>query len=158
MLHQLAYMSETEGRWSRADLLELLRLSRAKNTALGITGILLFRDGRFVQLLEGGRDEIDALYDTIRADVRHKDVTLLWRVKSKSRWFADWSMRFRDLEDDPVTVPGLTDLLRGPVNASALGYEVVQALWSELRQLGLAAEELDGVGVPRTRGRDVGHR
>jgi Sensors of blue-light using FAD len=136
MLHQLAYMSKTEGRWSRADLLELLRLSRVKNTALGITGILLFRDGTFLQLLEGGRDEVDALYDTIRADLRHKDVTTIWRIKSESRWFADWSMGFRDLEDDPVTVPGLTDLLRGPVDASALGYEVVQALWSELRQLG----------------------
>ena len=145
MLFQLAYMSKTEGPWARADLLELLRLAHAKNPLLGITGMLLFRDGTFVQLLEGERDEVEALYDTIRADVRHQAVTTLWRVESDSRWFADWSMGFRDLEDDPVTVPGLTDLLRGPVNASALGHEVVQELWSTLRKLGLDAVELDGV-------------
>jgi hypothetical protein len=158
MLFQLAYMSKTEERWDRTDLLELLRLSHAKNPALGITGILLFRDGMFVQLLEGGRDEVEALYDTIRADVRHKDVTTLWRIESDSRWFADWSMGFRDLEDDPVTVPGLTDLLRGPVNTSSLGHGVVQALWSKLRQLGSAARELDGGDAARSRSRDGGHR
>jgi hypothetical protein len=158
MLYQLAYMSKTEGRWSRADLLELLRLSHEKNPALGVTGILLFRDGTFIQLLEGGRDEVEALYATIRADVRHKDVTTIWRIESDSRWFTDWSMGFRDLEDDPVSVPGLTDLLRGPVNASALGHEVVQELWSVLRQPSSAPSELDEVGVPRTYGRDAGHR
>jgi hypothetical protein len=105
-----------------------------KNPALGVTSLLLFRDGTFIQLLEGGRDEVEALYDTIRADVRHKDVTTIWRFASDSTWSTDWSMGFRDLEDDPVSVPGLTDLLRGPVNASALGHEVVQELWSVLRQ------------------------
>lgn len=139
MLYQLAYMSTTERRWSQADLLELLMLSRARNPALGISGILLFRDGRFLQILEGGRDEVEALYDAIRADERHKEATTIWEMESDSRWFANWSMGFRDLEDDPMTVLGLTDVLRGTFDASALGREVVEAVWSALRELSLAA-------------------
>jgi Sensors of blue-light using FAD len=132
--YQLAYMSTTEGIWSRADLLELLRRAREKNAKLDITGILLFRNAGFLQLLEGAREEVESLYGAICADVRHVDVTLIWETEGTSRWFADWSMGFRDLEEDPVTEPGLTDILRGPVEASAFSREVVTVLWSLLRR------------------------
>ena len=119
--------------WTRHDLLELLRAARAKNQALGITGVLLHRQGRFVQLLEGGREEVHALYATIRADDRHRDVTLVWDAEGDARWFADWWMAFRDLEEDPVTEPALTDVLRGPSDASRFSHEVVLQLWTLLR-------------------------
>lgn len=132
MPYQLAYMS-TSSPWSRPDLLELLRAARAKNASLGITGVLLHRQGRFVQLLEGEADDVHALYATIRADDRHRDVTLIWDGRGDARWFADWWMAFRDLEEDPVTEPALTDVLRGPSDASRFSHEVVLQLWTLLR-------------------------
>lgn len=132
MPYQLAYMSRSS-RWSRSDLLELLRAARAKNASLGITGVLLHREGRFVQLLEGGDEEVHALYASIRADDRHRDVTLVWDDQAVTRWFGDWWMAFRDLEDDPVTEPALTDVLRGPADASTFSHEVVLQLWTLLR-------------------------
>lgn len=126
-------MSTTAEAWSRPDLLQLLRQARAKNRVLGVTGVLLFRGGTFLQLLEGERDDVETLYATIRSDVRHEDVTPIWETEGTSRWFGVWSMGFRDLEDDPVTVPGLTDILRGPVEASAFSHDVVSKLWSVIR-------------------------
>ena len=132
MPYQLAYMS-TSTPWSRPELLELLRAARLKNRSLGVTGVLLHRQGRFVQLLEGGGEEVQALYATIRADRRHRDVTLIWDDQGDARWFADWWMAFRDLEEDPVTEPALTDVLRGPADASTFSHEVVLQLWTLLR-------------------------
>jgi hypothetical protein len=132
MPYRLAYMS-TSSPWTRPDLLALLRAARTKNAALGVTGVLLHRQGRFVQLLEGGSEEVQALYATIRADPRHRDVTLVWDDQGDTRWFADWWMAFRDLEEDPVTEPALTDVLRGPADASTFSHEVVLQLWTLLR-------------------------
>ncbi|SDU90319.1 Sensors of blue-light using FAD [Microlunatus sagamiharensis] len=132
MPYQLAYMS-TSTPWSRPELLELLRVARAKNRSMDVTGVLLHRQGRFVQLLEGGDEEVRALYATIRADHRHRDVTLIWDDHGDTRWFADWWMAVRDLEEDPVTEPSLTDVLRGPTDASRFSHEVVLQLWTLLR-------------------------
>ncbi len=132
MPYQLAYLS-TSSPWSRDELLELLRRARVTNESLGITGVLLHRHGRFVQLLEGGRDEVTTLYATIRADVRHHGTTVIWDDDGGARWFTGWWMAFRDLEEDPVTEPALTDVLRGPVDASVFSHEVVLQLWTLLR-------------------------
>lgn len=132
MLYQLAYVSRAVGTWTRPDLIALLRQARVRNEARGITGVLLFRNGSFLQLLEGERDEVEALFDLILLDPRHEGTALIWDAEASHRWFADWSMGFRDLEQDPVTEPGLTDILRGPVEASMFSHEVITQLWTRL--------------------------
>lgn len=71
-------------------------------------------------------------------------MTLVWDAETSGRWFPGWSMGFRDLEEDPVTEPGLTDVLRGPVEASAFSHEVVLRLWSMLRPPGPPPGALPG--------------
>jgi hypothetical protein len=63
-------------RWE-AELLAILRKSKANNPALGVTGVLCFSEGIFLQVLEGGRSAVNRLYNRIAADDRHTQVELL---------------------------------------------------------------------------------
>jgi len=146
VLYQLVYTSTALRPWSRPELLGLLRQARANNARQDITGVLLLRGSGFVQLLEGTRDRVEPLYATIAADPRHARVTLVWDADASARWFPGWSMGFRDLEDDPVTEPGLTDVLRGPAEATAFSHEVVLQLWSMLRPPGPPPGPARGTG------------
>ena len=74
------------------ELLAILRKSKAGNPAAGITGVLCFSEGIFLQVLEGGRSPVNRLYNRIVADPRHTDVELLAYEEIGERRFAGWSM------------------------------------------------------------------
>jgi len=90
---QLVYISRAVGREPEVELPKILRLARGHNSEQGITGLLCFAYGRYVQVLEGGAKEVNALYLKIGADKRHEAVRLLKFSQSPSRMFALWSMR-----------------------------------------------------------------
>lgn len=93
-LMQVAYTSKARHSLSEQDLEELLAMARIKNKALGLSGLLLYQDGSFVQFLEGQHHVVDDLLQTIRADRRHDDLTLIWRREIEARDFEDWRMGF----------------------------------------------------------------
>jgi hypothetical protein len=92
MLVRLMYASRAADSVDQEALLAILRKSKAENTANGITGVLCFSGGIFLQLLEGGRQQVNALYNRIAADKRHLDVVLLSYEEIGERRFAGWSM------------------------------------------------------------------
>ncbi|NCT84247.1 MAG: BLUF domain-containing protein [Comamonadaceae bacterium] len=92
MLVRLMYASRATAALADADLAAILRTSRAHNPAEGITGLLCFADGVFVQVLEGGRDAVNARYKSIVQDVRHSDVILLSYDEITERAFPGWTM------------------------------------------------------------------
>ncbi|SDV01146.1 Sensors of blue-light using FAD [Microlunatus sagamiharensis] len=120
MLYTAVYVSSAVGSWSTPELSALLAQSRAKNTGLGITGVLLHREGSFMQVLEGEEDVVRPLYNVIAHDPRHADVVNVWSSLSPHRRFGDWSMGFRDLDSHPVDLPGYTDVLEAPPNHELL--------------------------------------
>jgi hypothetical protein len=73
-------------------LVAILRKSKANNPAAGVTGVLCFSEGIFLQVLEGGRSAVSQLYNRIATDDRHTDVTLLCYEEIGERRFAGWSM------------------------------------------------------------------
>ena len=73
---------------------DILAKARERNAAVGITGALLFTEGRFVQALEGERDQVRATYERIRKDPRHSDVDILSSQLAERRRFKEWSMAF----------------------------------------------------------------
>lgn len=96
-LYQIIYHSlATEAGMSPEALAELLRRARAYNQDHRLTGLLLYAaDTReFVQVLEGPRDEIEALYQRIARDPRHKHAFVLHEGPAASRMFPDWRMGF----------------------------------------------------------------
>ena len=70
----------------------ILMQSRLHNPESGITGILCYGGGVFLQAIEGGRMSISALYGQIQRDVRHADVVLLHYEEIMERRFGGWTM------------------------------------------------------------------
>lgn len=92
MLVRLIYASRAAQAVHHDTLHTLMKSSRAHNAAAGITGVLIFTDGVFLQLLEGGRNAVSALYNKITRDERHHDVVLLSYDEVAERRFAGWAM------------------------------------------------------------------
>jgi hypothetical protein len=94
MLVRLVYASRAEGEIDDALVTSIFERSRAYNLEHGITGILCTsaQGNVFLQVLEGGRAEVNRLYAGIVRDPRHRDVTLLDYAEIAQRRFASWRM------------------------------------------------------------------
>ena len=96
-------------RWAEADRSEARHCwprswpaSTRNNAAAGVTGFLLYREGWFLQALEGDLDAVDQAFDRIRRDRRHLDVRIVADEPAFERAFADWSMCAGHLADVPA--------------------------------------------------------
>lgn len=98
MLVRLVYASRAVDDVSQEQLLKILSQSKANNPESGITGVLCSSGPVFLQCLEGGRMQINALYNRIAADPRHSDVVILSYQEISERDFANWSMGVVNLE------------------------------------------------------------
>ena len=122
-MFSIIYVSSAVRLWTQIELLDLLAWSREHNADLGVTGMLLYKGGNFLQILEGEEEPTRGLYDRIGRDPRHHGIIVLLQGTTRSRHFADWSMGFGDL-DDPATVrdvPGYSDFLNTPLTAAEFG-------------------------------------
>lgn len=114
-MFSLIYISRESDQFTAARLLELLEQSRDRNKKLDITGLLLYRGGNFMQILEGRRDVVLDLHGSICRDRRHFRVVTVLQEGIKARKFPDWTMAFRDLEASKDELPvGYSDFLRDP--------------------------------------------
>lgn len=91
MLVRLLYASRAIDT-SPAAIDAILSQSRQYNPSSGITGILCYGGGIFLQAIEGGRTAISELYGHIQRDTRHKNVELLQYEEIAERRFAGWTM------------------------------------------------------------------
>ena len=73
-LRRLIYISSASGKFGQADLDAILAISRKNNSARGLTGMLLFHDGCFFQVLEGEAAIVERTFATISNDTRHGGV------------------------------------------------------------------------------------
>jgi hypothetical protein len=92
MLVRLLYASRAADHQSPEATEAILAKSRSHNPACGITGILCYGGGIFLQALEGGRTAVNDLYKHILNDPRHKDVVLLSYEEISERQFGGWTM------------------------------------------------------------------
>ncbi|WP_416393052.1 MULTISPECIES: BLUF domain-containing protein [unclassified Curtobacterium] len=102
MLVSIVYMSRAATPFDDAALAELLRASRLRNEALGVSGLLLAKNGRFMQLLEGPAWSVDDRFAAIARDPRHAELKSLVREDIDRRRFDGWSMAYRALDDADV--------------------------------------------------------
>lgn len=92
MLVRLLYASRAVAAFDQEELAAILRKSRAQNPERGITGVLCYSEGIFMQVLEGGREAVNALYNRIASDPRHARCEVLSYEEIDERKFAGWSM------------------------------------------------------------------
>lgn len=93
-MHHIIYMSWATREMSHTDLVALLQQARTTNEQLGITGVLVYGDQQFMQLLEGEQPVISTLYQRIAQDSRHRNVFKMADKAIQERTFQDWAMAF----------------------------------------------------------------
>jgi hypothetical protein len=97
MIVRCVYASRAAFPLGSALIEDILEKSRARNPAQGITGILCYSGDIFLQVLEGGRDEVCELYNAIVRDKRHENVRMLVFEEIRERKFCNWTMGHVDL-------------------------------------------------------------
>ena len=111
-LLRLIYVSTSINPFTDGELVDLLTLSRERNHAVGVTGMLLYNDGNWMQVLEGPPAAVRDTYARIRVDRRHQDVTKVVEDDVSERSFDQWSMGFRNLSlADANAIPGFSDFM-----------------------------------------------
>lgn len=93
----LIYVSSAVRSLTSSDIQDILRHSREANAKNEITGLLLFKDGNFMQVLEGDSELVDELHQKIENDPRHTGLVTLIRSPIANRSFSDWKMGFKNI-------------------------------------------------------------
>jgi len=126
----VVYVSTAVVPFSDEALLALLEKSRAKNTRLDLSGLLLYKDGHFMQALEGPDDAVRALYDVIGRDPRHQNVRALTVEPIAERQFPDWAMGFHTVTDEALrAIPGYSTFMDSPLETTAFWSDTSRAQW-----------------------------
>jgi hypothetical protein len=108
----LTYLSSATREFDEPELEELLATSRRNNIAAGLSGMLLYAEEHFIQTLEGEQEVVDAAFERIRRDTRHRNVIVALREDIAERTFPDWSMGFASLTaDETAAIDGFNDYL-----------------------------------------------
>ena len=118
IVFSLIYVSSAARVFSESELLDLLNRSREKNHRLNITGMLLYKDGNFMQALEGEQEQVRELYGKICGDPRHHGTLVLIQGPEERRQFPDWSMGFVDLNARAPAIPGVNRFLENGLRAT----------------------------------------
>ena len=100
---QLLYLSNAKPELKQAELDKILEVSRKNNPSRDITGLLVFANGVFIQVLEGPTSEVTNLFETICDDTRHQEVAMLGEYVGQERIFSKWSMGFLQSTFDELT-------------------------------------------------------
>lgn len=111
-MEYIVYVSTAKRLLSEKELIDVLKVSRTNNKKYNVTGILLYCQGTFMQVLEGDKNSIDQIYKAIELDTRHKNVIKLASGISKKRSFPDWSMAFASVT--PETLQEIEGFLSSP--------------------------------------------
>ncbi len=141
---QISYISSATAAMPTQDLLALLQQCRENNAGRGVTGMLLYANGTFLQVLEGPDQVVDDLVDVIKKDSRHTNIQMLYRKSIERRQYSDWSMGFKRLSDkDFKAIEGLRHFGEKDFNPEYLAQHsnVVQSLMNHYRK-----ERLNTIG------------
>ena len=130
------YSSVASDHFDEGDLPALLKHVRTANAAIGVTGMLAYINGNFLQVIEGSEASIDALFAKISKDDRHKRVFVIVREPIATRTFADWSMGFEALlPADVESLVGENDFFDSASCLDAMDPGIVKAILTSFRQV-----------------------
>ncbi len=132
---RLVYISQAVKPFSTDELMSLLRQCRQANATNKITGVLLYFNECFVQVLEGNEESVNKALQKIKRDTRHHNVTELERSYIKERHFPDWSMGFEEIDSAQLVglnIEGLNHFFEGnqPGKDDRLNRKLLSALMS----------------------------
>ena len=160
-LGYLTYSSSAVQRFSQAELKKLLEISRHNNSLRGVTGMLLYREGQFLQYLEGPRETVNDTFERIKKDDRHYGSQIVAQGPLPGRIFPEWSMGYKSLAGvRSRNTPGYSECLQPTFRPSGEGVLQVAlcGLTVLLRRFGSSVAPFlsrtlpGGLRLPRNRG------
>jgi hypothetical protein len=92
---QVVYVSAASHLMRESELLEIVETARVANSKLKVTGILLYGEGPFIQVLEGEAQVVERLLRKVKRDVRHRRFLILLDRVIHERDFEGWPMAFQ---------------------------------------------------------------
>lgn len=101
-LSYLIYISSAKNSLHEGDLCNILDESRERNKELNVTGMLLYMNDSFMQVLEGRHENVNHIYEKISQDPRHHDLHHLGTYPLKERNFSDWTMGFKKVDEHTI--------------------------------------------------------
>ena len=135
LVHCIYCSAHTQGELSADELGALLQASRLNNGKIGVTGMLLYRDGAFFQVLEGEPHVVEALFEKIAKDKRHNRIIKIILEPIDERAFAEWTMGHAQVtEKDLAEIPGLNDFFVRGTSYLDLGEGRAKALLAAFKE------------------------
>jgi hypothetical protein len=101
MLRRLAYVSFPAADLAPTEIGRIVHVSRVNNAARGLTGVLVYTGSDFAQMIEGRHEAVETLWQKLRTDVRHRDLTVFLDEPTERAWFETWRMGY--LYDDTLS-------------------------------------------------------
>lgn len=127
-LHQLVYTSTAKLPITYKEITDINSQAKLNNKGNHLTGVLLYQDGYFLQLLEGDQENVHNTFKKISKDRRHNTVKILVDQAVGKRLFPEWDMTLKSIQVlDPVLAAKVVSLLK---NESTEPTEILNALWS----------------------------
>lgn len=105
-LQQIVYISSAEHPFTDEEFAEMLAAIRKNNEQNGVTGMLLYKDGDFIQVIEGEEPVLTPLFKKICQDKRHYSIVEMMRKPIVERQFKEWSMGFHHINSDDPRLEG----------------------------------------------------
>jgi hypothetical protein len=102
-MYYIIYLSAGVNWFSEKELTDLLEISNINNSRNNITGLLLYSEGNFIQLLEGEEQDVKHAFERISKDQRHKGITIIASGTIEHRNFPEWAMGFKSIHANDLT-------------------------------------------------------
>ena len=128
MLTQLTYISSAVTEDLGDEIDQILESSVRNNKQQEVTGVLLYAQGTFFQVLEGSSENVKDVYTRILKDPRHKTVTKLHEAEIEERRFAEWSMGWSRIPDTHPNAERIAALGRRESYATGNKKEAIDTL------------------------------
>jgi hypothetical protein len=134
LVHIIYCSVSADAGFSAAQLEQLLEVCRRNNGKAGVTGMLLYQSPWFFQILEGEAVALDALYEKIALDKRHKRIMKIIQEPIEARDFGAWTMGRADLSlRELKRIPGLDDFFSSGTAWTELGEGRAKTLLNAFR-------------------------
>jgi len=128
MLFHLIYVSTAVSPRTLEDNALVLAQARRRNKRDDITGMLLYKNGYYMQVLEGDEEKVMDVFAVIKKDIRHHSVDVLRTEYIQHRDFPDWTMGFTDVDGfDGEDVPGFSRFLEHDFDSRYFAEDSVEA-------------------------------
>ncbi|WP_295905308.1 BLUF domain-containing protein [uncultured Bdellovibrio sp.] len=132
-IFHLVYISEAAEDISYTDIHDILEVSRRNNSQEAITGLLIFRDGHFLQLLEGDEKSVRKVLGKILLDDRNYSLRVLIEAEGDQRLFPNWTMAFYDGDVSPNSTEDLINLFDACLDGGASRRSLIMPMLHQFR-------------------------